>query len=370
MDFEKIVQNKKVIICCGSGGVGKTSLSAALALTAAKKGQKSIVITIDPAKRLATSLGLSDIDDLPKDITPEVEKSLDIKVEGSLTALMLDSEKLLTRTLTKNAKSEMTLEVLFNNRLYKIFAAQHSGMQEYMAVQQLMDIYESNEYDFIVLDTPPTRHALDFLDAPSKLANFFDEKVINWFAKPLSLISSSKDKKQSLGSRIISEGSKIAVGVFKKLTSDNFVDEFVVFINSFYSFRKLFHDTASRMEKLITGNEASFILISSAEQQSILEASFFHERIIRRNLNFLGFIINRTLPEFPKLPDNAKYKGIVQFMENKMNSEKECISQLDGKIGPDQFLIKIREASGDISDITKLNWLSEKVLNVESREKA
>ncbi|MEO7163018.1 MAG: ArsA family ATPase, partial [Bdellovibrionia bacterium] len=236
-DIDAIIKSRKILITCGTGGVGKTTLSAAIAMRAALLGKKVVVITIDPAKRLANSLGLHVLDNQPTDLTPQIKavvdkvnatvavtKAADSEIptdfKGSLVAIVPDTRKTFENFVTELAPNQAVADRVMNNPIFQIFAKEFSGTNEYMALERLLSIYKSGEYDLIVLDTPPSRNTLAFLDAPRLLAQFFDEKIIRWLILPAN--------------KILAAGVKKALGILERLTGAGFMTNLFDFASSLF----------------------------------------------------------------------------------------------------------------------------------------
>jgi anion-transporting ArsA/GET3 family ATPase len=221
--IDQVLKNKRVIITCGTGGVGKTTLSAALGIRAALQGKRTVVVTIDPAKRLATSLGLTQLGDQPTDLTPQIQATLEKvrlndsnqlhhlpqKITGSLAAIVPDTRKTFENFVRELAPSETAAEKVIKNPIFQVFAKEFSGTNEYMALERLHSLYIQDQYDLIILDTPPTRNTLAFLEAPRLLAQFFDEKLIRWLVLPAN--------------KLVATGMKKAFSILEGLTGANFM---------------------------------------------------------------------------------------------------------------------------------------------------
>ncbi|MBI2982107.1 MAG: AAA family ATPase [Deltaproteobacteria bacterium] len=301
------LRDKKIIICCGSGGVGKTTLAAGVALWAAKRGRKTIVLTIDPAKRLATALGLDALGLEPQ------------RVPGSgsgspLYAMMLDTKRAFDQLIEKYTASEEARRSISENRLYQHLSNMISGSQEYMAMEKLYDLYHQQEFDLIVLDTPPTRHALDFLEAPQKMIHLASRSAIKWFLKPGIFAS-------RVGLGALQRGAQ-AFRIFDKLAGFEFLRELSEMIVLMGGLLGGFHERAEAVYELLRRKEAGFLLITSTASVSIQDSLYFYRQMSERELPFLGFIINRVLAEAadfsPKklasLPEELRLR-VLQLME-------------------------------------------------------
>lgn len=271
---------KKIIICCGSGGVGKTTLAAALALEAARRGKKTIVLTIDPAKRLATALGLDGLGYTPKEITTSPP------LDGKLYAMMLDTKRTFDRLIEKYASDPTSRKSILNNTLYKHMSSMIAGSQEYMAMEKLYEIYLEDNYDLMILDTPPTRHALDFLDAPKKMINMTGNSLLKWFLKPGIFLG-----KTNFG--LFRKSAERILSVFDRLAGFAFLHELAQMVSLMSGLLGGFQERAKAVYKLLREDVTGFILVTSPSSVSIQDALYFHEKIDGEGLPFLGFIVNR-----------------------------------------------------------------------------
>lgn len=277
MQSEKLFEKKKILICCGSGGVGKTTLAASIALEAARSGKKSIVLTIDPAKRLAAAMGISDLTNEPKLVPIE-------GISGQLFAMMLDTKRTFDRLIEKYTSDPKTRRSIFENRLYQHLSSMIAGSQEYMAMERLYELYKGGEYDLLVLDTPPTRHALDFLEAPKKMVNLTGDSVLHWFLKP---------------GIFVGKASKI-FSVFDRLAGFSFLHELAEMLALISSLLSGFKDRAQSVYDLLREDFCGFLLVSSPASISIQDALYFLKSIKEYKLPFSGFIINRIHEPFVK----------------------------------------------------------------------
>lgn len=304
--IQELLQNHRVIVCCGSGGVGKTTVSATLAITAAKQGKRVIVITIDPAKRLATSLGLKSLSSDATDITNLISES---PISGSLHAVMPDSEKTFEAFIKMiSSGREHIAEKILKTSIYKIFAQEFSGTNEYLAMERLFELYKSQKYDLVILDTPPSANTMTFLQAPSKLSQFFDDRIIKWFIEP--------------GSKILATGLKIALSALERITGKGFISELLEFTAGLFELRSSFSENLNQVLKLLHQKDVQFIMVTSPERLSKKDTTEFVEYLASNSYPFWGFIVNRTL--FSKLGIDPE-----KFFENHTSiiSKLEALKQ-------------------------------------------
>lgn len=283
MNPDKIFNSKQIIVCCGSGGVGKTTTAAAVALEAASRGKKAIVLTIDPAKRLATAMGVDALSNEPREISlPVTSPSLP---RARLFAMMLDTKRTFDRLIEKYASSPQAREAILNNQLYQHMSNMIAGSQEYMAMEKLYEIYQEGDFDLLVLDTPPTRHALDFLEAPQRMVNITENSLLKWFLKPGFFAGT--------GLRVLGRGAEKILSVFDRLAGFGFLHELSEMVSLISSLLGGFHDRARSVYELLRKNFVGFLLVTSPSSVSIQDALYFHQKIKEYGLPFMGFVINR-----------------------------------------------------------------------------
>jgi anion-transporting ArsA/GET3 family ATPase len=282
----ELVASKRVVVCVGSGGVGKTTTSAVIALHAAMQGRRVLVLTIDPAKRLANSLG---IDALSNDVTRiPIEKFRDIGLEpkGELWAMMLDMKESFDHVVRRYAPAKERKAIL-ENRIYQYFSTSLAGTQEYAAAERLYELYEEGNFDLIVLDTPPTTHALDFLEAPKRLEDAVDNKALYWLFKPGMLAGRT-------GLGVFSTGTAYVFKTLSKFTGAELLEEFSTFLKNFAVLFEGLKERSRRVRKLLTGPESTFVVVTAPEASSLEEALYFHKKLGDEEVQVGGFVINRV----------------------------------------------------------------------------
>ncbi len=283
--FDNSIFDKyKIFVICGSGGVGKTTTSAALAIKAAIYGKKAIVITIDPAKRLATSLGLDTISNTPLDLT----KSLNLETShlGQFFAVTPDTAKTFEQFVRSvgSGKSD-SVERILKTSIYKIFTQDFSGSHEYMAMEKLHSLARDGHYDCIILDTPPSVNTKSFLEAPNNLSQFFDDSNVKWLIEPL-LNKSSK---------LLSSGVQKLVEILEKLTGKGFIGDLLEFSSSMFELKTQFKKNLDLVETLLHDKQTAFYMVSTPERFSIEETMTFVDLLKDRKFRFEGFIFNKLL---------------------------------------------------------------------------
>jgi len=273
----------KVIVCCGSGGVGKTTTAAALAVRAAERGRKAVVLTIDPAKRLAQALGLRELDNNPRQV--EVDG---FEPAGELSAMMLDMRRTFDDMVLAHAGEQRARDVLANP-FYKTISSSFSGTQEYMAMERLGQLAAEGRWDLIIVDTPPSRSALDFLDAPQRMSTALDGRMIKLLAGP--------GRAGGWGLRkVVSAG----VGLFAKAVSTivggQLLADASAFVQAFDSMFGGFRERARATYELLRSTGTAFLVVAAPEPDALREASYFVERLKSESMPLCGLVVNRTHP--------------------------------------------------------------------------
>jgi anion-transporting ArsA/GET3 family ATPase len=277
-----LLEGKRVVICAGAGGVGKTTTSAAIAMGMAARGLKVAVLTIDPAKRLANSLGLPELGNEEHMVDPEVFAEAGLEMRGELWAMMLDAKRTWDEVIGRHATDERTRDAVLQNRVYQELSNAVAGSTEYMAIEKLFELYHEDRYDLLVLDTPPTRNALEFLEAPERLSRFVDSRSLSFFLKP-----------GRLGMKVFGRGSGLVFGLLKRVTGIDLLKDLSEFFQSFGDMAAGIGERAQRVGKLLGQRDTTFLLVTSPQRDAIDEAIFFRRRLRDQRLPFGGAIVNR-----------------------------------------------------------------------------
>jgi anion-transporting ArsA/GET3 family ATPase len=285
MKLGRLIREKNIVVVCGAGGVGKTTTSAALALSAARSGRRALVLTIDPARRLAQSLGIPPTGKEPVKIGEEILERAAVKLPrgGELNAWMLDPRIVLESVVDRFAPTKEDAARIRSTRLYDALCEVVAGLQEYTAAEALFSFSQEGRYDLIVLDTPPSRNALDFLDAPRRLARFLDEKTLAIFAPDPAKMNP-----------FMRAASKVVTTAMAKTFGEGFVGELHAFLGAFGTLFGKMRLHADGVRKLLRSPKASFIVITSPEEAALDEALYFKGRIKELGLLTEGFVLNRS----------------------------------------------------------------------------
>lgn len=286
-DVADILEGRSICICAGSGGVGKTTTSAAIAAGMAARGRKVAVLTIDPAKRLADSLGLSELGNEEERVDPALFDRIGIDPgDGELWAMMLDAKATFDEVVRKHAPDAETRDRILENRIYREISNALAGSQEYMAMERLYEIHEQGDYDLLVLDTPPSRNALDFLDAPRRLTQFIEGRSLQLFIRPTGL-----------GMRVLGRGSSVVFGVLKRVTGLDLIKDLSEFFTAMSGMVGGFRERAKKVNELLADERTSFLVVCGPAGEPINEAVYFHRKLIESDLPFGGVIVNKVHTE-------------------------------------------------------------------------
>ena len=282
MNIAELLAGKRVCICGGPGGVGKTTTSAAIALGMAAQGAKVAVVTIDPAKRLANALGLEELGNEPHQVDPARLSGVG-ELRGELWAMMLDPKRTFDELIERVAPSPERAEEIKRNRVYSELSTAVSGSQEFTAIAKLYDLDRAGDFDLLVLDTPPSRNALDFLDAPGRLTAFLEGRALKTFMKPTGI-----------GMRVLGRGASPVLGVVRRITGIDLLSDLSTFFGLLGGMTEEFSVRAAEVEKMLRARTTSFVVVTSAQGDAIDETIWFGETLESSGLPFAGAIVNRV----------------------------------------------------------------------------
>jgi anion-transporting ArsA/GET3 family ATPase len=300
-----LLEDKQICICAGSGGVGKTTTSAAIAMGMAARGLKVAVLTIDPAKRLANSLGLPELGNEERMIEPERFTAHGIEMQGELWAMMLDAKRTFDDLVERHAPDEETRDRILQNRIYKEISNAMAGSQEYMAMEKLYELHQEARYDLLVLDTPPTRHALDFIDAPERMARFIEGRSLQFFLKP-----------GRLGMRVVGRSGSVLFSALKRITGIDLLQDLSEFFQSFGDMAQGFSERAQRVKELLGQRGTTFLLVTAPEREAIDEGVFFWRRLKEARLPFGGVVVNKVHRDFVGELASGGHDGVAMTALN------------------------------------------------------
>src|SRR5277367_3880007 len=271
----------RIIVCCGSGGVGKTTTAAALGLRAAERGRHAVVLTVDPARRLAQSMGLSSLDNTPRPVPGAAAE----EAGGTLHAMMLDMKRTFDEIVEAHSDPDRAAQILANP-FYQSLSSSFAGTQEYMAMEKLGQLRRSDEWDLIVVDTPPSRSALDFLDAPQRLGRFLDGRLIRVLTAPV--------KAGRPFGRVLNAGLSMMTGAMTKVLGGQLLRDAQTFITAFDTMFGGFRERADATYRLLQAPGTSFLVVATPEPDALREASYFVERLAEERMPLAGLLLNRV----------------------------------------------------------------------------
>ena len=285
-DVRGVVVSRNIIVCCGTGGVGKTTTAAVLAIEGARQGRRAVVVTIDPAKRLADALGLDGLADRPTVVANSLWDPAGTS-KGTLSALMLDTKSTFDDLVHEHAPDEAAAQRILDNRFYRNVSGALGGTQEYMAMEKLYLLNASGDFDLIVIDTPPSRHALDFLDAPQRLLRLLDNRMFRLLMAPTRTYM-----------KLAGAALTTLLRTVSRVVGREVVDDAIAFFQAFEGMEQGFRDRAAHVQTLIDDPATAFALVTSPRRDAIDEASFFADRLGTNDLTVAALIVNRIHPEF------------------------------------------------------------------------
>ena len=338
----------KIFICVGSGGVGKTTMASAMALMAARRGKKVLVLTIDPSKRLAQTLGIEG--------KTEITKVPGLPNEVALYASTIDHKKTFDDFVRRAAKQEEAAHKILNNKLYQQLTTQLSGSQEFSALEKLYAAHESGEYDLIVLDTPPSKHAMDFLKAPQKISALFSEGIAKWFRQP----------KGGLIQNLIYSGTRQVLKALELMTGSDFVRELADFFVHIEKWQGQLEKRTLDFHRLLVSPACHFCLVTSFDSAKLKEAESFAKEIKKGGYHLKTVILNRAFPEWindlEEFKDlDAKEKELHRLymsLKSYYDQRVKDYAALEKRLPSEVEILKLPEFSFQISDIKSLEKMN------------
>lgn len=300
-----LVDSRRVILCVGCGGVGKTTVAAALGLAAARKGKRVLTLTIDPAKRLANSLGLSSMHTEAQDVDASLFAEAGIQVSGRLTVMMLDTKRTFDELVMRYASSAEARDRILQNRLYQHLSSHLAGTQDYMAMEKLLAVKEDDRYDLVILDTPPTRNALDFLDAPQRLIQALDGAAVRWFAQAF-------DKSRKFSLNLVAQSVAAVLKGIGKFTGSGFLEQMAGLIADLNDLFGGFRERATRVADAFRGSDFAYVLITSPAPLAVDEIIYFSKRLSEQGMGSDAFVVNRVRTKPRSMADRTQIEAAIE----------------------------------------------------------
>ncbi len=287
MDLATVLDSHRVVVCVGSGGVGKTTTSAALAVRAAAQGRRVLCLTIDPARRLAQSLGLSELRGAEQAVPAALFAAQGVPCKGTLSAMMLDMKHTFDELVARTASSPQQRDRILRNRIYQYVSTSLAGTQEYMAMEKLHAVRRDARFDLIVLDTPPTTNALDFLDAPQKLVGAIDSPVMRWFVETLE---------SSRGLSLMGRGTAFVLKGLSRFTGVEFLEQVGQFVGELNDLFGGFRERAKAVYDDLKGKDVAFVIVTSPSPLTVAEAVYFTRKLRDYGIEPKAMVVNRVHP--------------------------------------------------------------------------
>ncbi len=360
--LDHLVGSQEIVVCCGPGGVGKTTVAATLALEAARRGRRACVVTIDPARRLADALGVADLGDAPGQVSGDWP--------GELWAVMLDTKSTFDALVRRYAATPEQAKSILANRLYRNVSGVLSGTQEYMAMEKLYELHVDGvvgaggdpvRFDLVVVDTPPTRNALDFVDAPRRLARLLDNRLFRLLMAPT---------RASL--RAVNVATQAFLRTLSKVVGAEVVADVVAFFQAFEGMEEGFRYRAQEVDDLLASDAAAFVLVASPARDAVREAVYFADKLHEAGIPTAALVVNRLHPRFgpppsqePAVPALAPfYANLAQF-HRIAEREESHFSALAAQVAPAP-VARIPFLPGDVHDLDGLGQVADELFRPAS----
>jgi anion-transporting ArsA/GET3 family ATPase len=348
LDLDHVLDTAEIIVCCGSGGVGKTTTAAALALRAAERGRATVVLTIDPARRLAQSMGLDQLDNTPRAVKG---------VDGELDAMMLDMKRTFDEIVLEHAEPAKAEQILANP-FYQALSSSFAGTQEYMAMEKLGQLKATGRYDLVVVDTPPTRSALDFLDAPERLSTFLDGRLVKVLLAPAKA-----------GGRAYLKVFGVFTNAISRIIGAAFLQDVSQFVGAMETMFGGFRERAQGTYDLLKDPATQFVVVATPERDALREASYFVERLGQEGMPLAGLVINRVhraattglstgraLSAAEALGKDSVTSGLLHLhaVRLALATREEHLTERFTGAHPDVPVVRVAAQPGDVHDLEGL----------------
>ncbi|MEM9730012.1 MAG: ArsA-related P-loop ATPase [Myxococcota bacterium] len=369
MSLADVLGSHRVVVTVGSGGVGKTTTAAAMAVHAAIQGRRVLCLTIDPARRLANSLGLDEMTTSEQDVPPSLFSAHGLECRGSLSAMMLDTKRTFDGLVEKYASDEEARDRILGNQIYQYVASSLAGTQEYMAMEKLHEVREDQDWDLIVLDTPPTAHAIDFLNAPERLIDAIDSPAMRWFLQVFEGAGKA-------GFGLVGRGATVLLRGIGKITGLEFLEQVAEFVSGINDLFGGFKERAEQVSNDLRSPEVAFVLVTSPDPLAIGEARYFSDKLASAGMNREAVIVNQVhrLLEEPRgstesqraaleaaLPESFDVSDIQVRLAEALSDERRWaladrtqVERLVEQIGNNTEIVEVPAFDEDVHDIEAL----------------
>jgi anion-transporting ArsA/GET3 family ATPase len=369
-----LVVQRHVVLCCGTGGVGKTTTAATFAIEGARRGRNAVVVTIDPAKRLANTLGLETLSNSAHEIARERwDPDGTAAQSGRLHALMLDTETTFDQLVQTYARNDEQAAGILSNRFYRNIAGALSGTQEYMAMEKLYELHDRGGFDLIVVDTPPTRHALDFLDAPRRLTRLLDNRVFRMLMVPTRGVV-----------RVGGVAAQAFLRTISRVVGTEAVDDVIAFFRAFEGMEEGFRERAAQVMQLLAADETAFVLVTAPRRDAVEEAEYFARRLADGEFSVDALVVNRMHERYSDmepeaLRDRARELGgrrseasnrLAAHYANLADLEDVAVRERDELAGLEQRIddasvVHIPELGHDVHDFAALRAVGNHLMGAD-----
>lgn len=369
MSLADVLGSHRVVVTVGSGGVGKTTTAAALAVHAAMQGRKVLCLTIDPARRLANSLGLDEMTTSEQDVPAALFARHGLQCKGALSAMMLDTKRTFDGLVERYASDEESRDRILNNQIYQYVASSLAGTQEYMAMEKLHEVRKDEKWDLVVLDTPPTSSALDFLTAPERLIDAIDSPAMRWFLQVFEGAG-----KEAFG--LVGRGATVLLKGIGRITGLAFLEQVAEFVSGINDLFGGFKERAEQVSDALRSPEVAFVLVTSPDPLAIEEARFFSDKLEDGGMNREAVIVNQVHASIEEpsisaaaqisalrdvLPPSMDAVDIQPRLAEALRAEREWavadragVARLDEQIGNDTRIIEVPAFDEDVHDLAAL----------------
>ena len=369
MSLADVLGSHRVVVTVGSGGVGKTTTAASMAVYAAMQGRKVLCLTIDPARRLANSLGLDEMTTSEQDVPRTLFENHGLACNGSLSAMMLDTKRTFDALVTKYASDEQARDRILGNQIYQYVASSLAGTQEYMAMEKLHEVRKDPKWDLVVLDTPPTSSAIDFLTAPERLIDAIDSPAMRWFLQVFEGAG-----KEAFG--LVGRGATVLLKGIGRITGLEFLEQVAEFVSGINELFGGFKERAEQVSDALRSPEVAFVLVTSPDPLAIGEARFFSDKLESAGMNREAIIVNQvhtllaepTIPVEQQvqairavLPDSIDAANIHPRLIEALEAERKWavadgaqVRRLSEEIGSDTLIVEVPALDEDVHDLAAL----------------
>jgi anion-transporting ArsA/GET3 family ATPase len=369
MGLREVLLSHRVVVTVGSGGVGKTTTAAAMAVDAAMEGRRVLCLTIDPARRLANSLGLDEMTTSEQEVPRALFERQGLQCKGSLSAMMLDTKRTFDALVEKYASDDEARDRILENQIYQYVASSLAGTQEYMAMEKLHEVRKDPQWDLIVLDTPPTSSALDFLTAPERLIDAIDSPAMRWFLQVFQGAG-----KEAFG--LVGRGATVLIRGIGRITGIEFLEQVAEFIGGINDLFGGFKERATQVSEALRSPEVAFVLVTSPDPMAISEAGYFSDKLDQAGMNRKAIIVNQVHPliEAPTISSEEQVRALSEVVPSSIDAsnlqprlsealstervwaenDRAQVERLSEELGNGAHIVEVPSFDQDVYDLAAL----------------